>query len=209
MGTTVAVIGASGRTGREVVRAAAARGDTVVAVVRDPARLTVGADRVAVADVRSVEQLAAGFDGVDAVLFCVGPVGADRSGVHGDGIAACLTAMRSAGVRRLVAVSASGFTVTGDDPLSHYLAKPLIGRLLRRAYVDMARMEERIRVSDTDWTILRPPRLVDGTGRGRYRSRRDGNVRWSYQITRADLARAVLDTLGDPTTIAATISVAG
>lgn len=209
MGTTLAVIGASGRTGRELLVAADAAGHDTVAVVRDPARLAAPSTRVAVADVRSAGQLADALDGVDAVAFCVGSVGKEPRTAQGDGIAACLTAMRRAGVTRLVAISASGGVVVGDDPLNRYLAKPIVGRLLRNTYTDMARMERTIEASGTDWTILRPPRLTDGAARGHYQARREGNVRWSYQVTRADLARAVLDALADPTTVGATISVAG
>lgn len=80
---------------------------------------------------------------------------------------------------------------------------------MRESNADMAAMEARIRASGLDWTILRPPRLTDGARSGRYRSRRDGNVRWGYSIARADLAHAVLDALEDRTAVRQTISVAG
>jgi ribosomal protein L4 len=99
--------------------------------------------------------------------------------------------------------------VDGDDPLNRFVAKPILARVLRDSNADMAAMEERIRAGGLDWTILRPPKLTDRPGSGRYRSRRDGNVRWGYTISRADLAHALLDALEDRSAIGQTISVAG
>jgi hypothetical protein len=55
---------------------------------------------------------------------------------------------------------------------------------------------------------MRPPRLQDRPGTGRYKSRRDGNVRWAWTIARPDLALAMLDALTDRTAVGQAISVA-
>ncbi|MFC8799634.1 NAD(P)-dependent oxidoreductase [Promicromonospora sp. NPDC057138] len=204
----IAVVGASGRTGRELVRAAAAAGHEVVAVVRDPSRLSGPPGEVRVADVSDVAALTAAFQGVDAVASCLGPVAGESAHVLRDGITAVLAAMDGAGVRRLVAISASGWLVDGDDPLSRYVAKPILKRALAEANADLEAMEKVIRASHVDWTIMRPPRLQDRPGTGRYKARRDGNVRWAWTIARPDLALAMLDALPDDTAVGQAISVA-
>ncbi len=204
----IAVVGASGRTGRELVRTAAAAGHDVVAVVRDPTRLTDPPGEVRVADASDVAALAAAFDGVDAVASCLGPVSGESAHVLRDGITAVLAAMDRAGVRRLVAISASGWVVDGDDPLSRYVAKPILKRALATTNADLEAMEQVIRASQVDWTIMRPPRLQDRPGKGRYQSRRDGNVRWAWTIARPDLALAMLDALTDRAAVGQAISVA-
>jgi uncharacterized protein YbjT (DUF2867 family) len=204
----IAVVGASGRTGRALVRAAAAAGHEVVAVVRDPARLTDPPGEVRVADASDVAALTTAFDGVDAVASCLGPVPGESEHVLRDGITAVLAAMDGAGVRRLVAISASGWLIDGDDPLSRYVAKPILMRALAKVNVDLEAMEQVIRASDVDWTIMRPPRLQDRPGTGSYKARRDGNVRWAWTITRSDLALAMLDALTDRTAVGQAISVA-
>lgn len=204
----IAVVGASGRTGRELVRVAAAAGHEVVAVVRDPARLTAPPGEVRVAEASDVAALTAAFKGVDAVTSCLGPVPGESAHVLRDGITSVLAAMDGAGVRRLVAISASGWLVDGDDPLSRYVAKPILKRALAEANADLEAMEQVIRGSDVDWTIMRPPRLQDRPGTGRYKSRRDGNVRWAWTIARPDLALAMLDALTDRTAVGQAISVA-
>jgi hypothetical protein len=55
---------------------------------------------------------------------------------------------------------------------------------------------------------MRPPRLQDRPGTGRYKSRRDGNVRWAWTIARPDLALAMLDALTDRSAVGQAISVA-
>jgi putative NADH-flavin reductase len=204
----IAVVGASGRTGRELVRAAAAAGHEVVAVVRDPSRLPDPPGEVRVADVSDVAALTAAFQGVDAVASCLGPVAGESPHVLRDGVTAVLAAMDGAGVRRLVAISASGWVVDGDDPLSRYVAKPILKRALAEANADLEAMEKVIRASHVDWTIMRPPRLQDRPGTGRYKARRDGNVRWAWTIARPDLALAMLDALPDDTAVGQAISVA-
>ncbi|WP_423462917.1 NAD(P)-dependent oxidoreductase [Promicromonospora sp. MS192] len=204
----IAVVGASGRTGRELVRAATAAGHEVVAVVRDPSRLADRPDEVRVADASDVAALTAAFQGVDAVASCLGPVPGESPHVLRDGITAVLAAMDAAGVRRLVAISASGWLVDGDDPLSRYVAKPILKRALAEANADLEAMEKVIRAGHADWTIMRPPRLQDRRGTGRYKSRRDGNVRWAWTIARPDLALAMVDALGDRTAVGQAISVA-
>lgn len=204
----VAVIGASGRTGAELCRTLLARGHEVVAVVRDPARLTVPTQRVEVADGRSAGELTAALDGVYAVGWCVGPGRETGPGVMTASIRATVTAMKAAGVPRLVAVTASGPFTAGDDLLMRYLIKPLVRRVLGPVWLDMVAAEREIRDSGLDWTIVRPPRLLDGPARGRYRSRQELNVRWGFSIRRADLAQAMVDALVDPARSGRTVSVA-
>ena len=206
----IAVVGATGRTGRLVVTEARRRGHHVVAVVRDPARLQgLATDGVAAADGLDPDAVTAALAGVDAVVSALGPVPGSAAGVQGQLTEVLVRAARDAGVRRAVVVTASGWVVDGDDPMSRYLAKPILARALRDANAGFARAEPAVRGSGLDWTIVRPPMLRDGAARGRYHERRDGNVRWRWSMRRADLAAAVCDLLADPTAVGATVSVAG
>jgi Putative NADH-flavin reductase len=206
----ISVVGATGGSGRAVARLAQRRGYEVTAVVRDRKKLgELVPHAVAEAQTWEVRMLASAFAGADTVAFCVGPRPGEPHTVQQDLIVPVIEAMRDAGVRRLVAISASGGIVDGDDPVSRFVAKPILARVLRDANADMAEMEARIRASGLDWTIFRPPKLTDRSGSGRYRSRRDGNVRWGYTIARSDLALAMLDAMEDATAIGQTISVAG
>ncbi|SEE97773.1 NAD(P)-dependent oxidoreductase [Ruania alba] len=205
----IAVVGASGRTGAEVVRAAQDRGHHVTAVVRQPARLAaLRPDAVAVADGRDVDALTAAFADVEAVVSCVGPVKGEDERVQSAITEAVLGAAADAGVHRCLVVTASGWVVDGDDPLGRYLAKPILARVLREENAAFAETERLVHATALDWTIVRPPMLRDGAPRGSYRQRRDGNVRWRYSIRRSDLAVALCDLLADPTAVRTVVSVA-
>ena len=207
----VAVLGASGRTGGLVADEARARGHEVVAVVRRGGSAPVGTiERVA--EGRDAAALRAALAGCDAAVFAIGPSGATGATadhtVMRQSMPALVEAMRSAGVPRLVVVSASGPFTDGDDPFLRYVAKPIVQRILREPFSDFVATEPVVRSSDLDWTIVRPPQLKDGSARGRYRRADDAGVPFGISIRRADLARAVLDVLDDDSTVGATITVA-
>jgi putative NADH-flavin reductase len=235
------VFGATGGTGTEVVRQALEVGHQVIAVVRDPARLTVpgaapasatpartaatgssaadpssepipngltpGGERFSIvtADVTDPEAISAALEGADAAISTLGHRRGDSATICADGVGAILTAMEKAGVRRLVAVSASGlFSEAGEPPLTKYVAKPLLQALLKSGQADAHRMEEMITESPADWTIMRPSRLLNRPRRP-YRTNLDRYV--SAQIGRADLANAILKALDDPATIGHRVNV--
>jgi putative NADH-flavin reductase len=203
------VFGATGGIGSEVVRQAIAAGHDVVAVVRDAARLTVPAGPglgVVTADVMDPAQILPAVKGADAVVSALGPRPGGPVTVLTDGVRSILTVMEDAGVRRLIAVSASGAFIEPEDPfVTRVVVKPLLQRFLRDAMADTRRMEGEIWASATDWTLMRPPRLTSRPGRGRYRREIDQNV--GRSIARADVAHAILAALADPATIGHTVGI--
>lgn len=62
--------------------------------------------------------------------------------------------------------------------------------------------------SPADWTVVRPPKLVDRPLTGRYRTAIGGNVPRGHTIARADVAHAMLTAAGDPATIHRAIGIA-
>lgn len=204
----IAVLGASGRTGALVVDAARSRGHEPVAVVRRPGSAPDGAEE-RLADGRDADALAEALAGCDAVVFAIGPsLGSSDHTVMRESMPAVVDAMRRRGITRLATVSASGPYSEGDDPFLRYVAKPIVRRILREPFADLAATETVVRASGLDWTIVRPPQLQDGAARGRYRRRVGRGLPFGISIRRADLADAMLDALDDDATVGATISVA-
>jgi hypothetical protein len=87
------------------------------------------------------------------------------------------------------------------------LMKPLISRLLAASYADTARMEDVVRGSGLEWTIVRPPRLTDKPHTGKYRTAIDRTVRRGYTISRADVADLLLRSVEDPATVKAAVAI--
>ena len=114
-----------------------------------------------------------------------------------DFAAALTAAMLRARVRRVIAESSAFLFKDSIFPPTYILGKLLFPSVV----VDAGAMEDTIRRSQLDWTLLRPPRLTDGRHSGKYRIR-DGHLpRFGFSISRADVADCFLRTLDDPTSI--------
>ncbi|MEV0681256.1 NAD(P)H-binding protein [Actinosynnema sp. NPDC050436] len=198
----ITVFGSSGGTGIQVVTRARAAGHDVTAVVRRPN----GKD--AVADVGDVESIGSVIAGADVVVSAIGSRGRGPTTVQTDSAENIVAAMGARGVRRLVVVSNSGMVVDDQDTLpSRYLVKPILRRVLKGPWEDMAEMERVIRASGLEWTIVRPPRLTDGPHTGRYRTAVDKNLRRGDTISRADLADLIVACAENPATAGQAIAV--
>lgn len=211
------VFGATGGVGREVVRQALAAGHEVTAVVRDPARLAVAPhDRLqvaVVADLTDADALVPVVAGRSAVVSALGSANnkqAKAAPVTGPALRGILAAMERTGVTRLTAVSAApvGPDVPSDGIFTRAVFLPVLRRVLRDLYADLAVMEAAIAASRTQWTVIRPPRLLNRPGTGTYRRVIGANVSGGRFIPRADVAHALLATLTDPTTTGHAVGVA-
>jgi uncharacterized protein YbjT (DUF2867 family) len=172
----VLVIGASGKTGHEVVRQALAAGHEVTAFVRDPSRLEIHEPGLTVVrgDVRSVDDLRRALTGQEAVISTLGgrakdamthPLSGKPSvGVMEAATAALTEAAGEAGVRRVVMLStfmlAPNFRAGILKPLALYY---------KGMNDDKRAGEEVLKESPLDWTIVYATRLTDGERSGRER----------------------------------------
>jgi putative NADH-flavin reductase len=218
----LALLGATGGIGREILSQARAAGHLVTAVVRNPSELSAEVDVVrqdlATPD---IEVLAAALADVDAVISALGPHRAAQAGIVSRATAAITHAMANECVRRLVVISAAPVGVVpsthrphpprhdpGDDLLMRYLLSPLIRRVFGRLYTDLAAMEDHLRAGSLDWTAIRPPRLTNGPLTGTYRTAIDRNVTHGLIISRADVAHLMLTVLQQPETVRHSVSIA-
>jgi uncharacterized protein YbjT (DUF2867 family) len=207
------VFGATGGIGGHVVRQALEAGHDVTAVVRDPTRLDVrhrALDVVTIRDLTDSDALRPVLESRDAAISGVGPRSRKDGPVASTTTRGILRALQETGVRRLVAVSAVpvGPVPEGEGFLNRRILLPLVGALLRDLYADLAVMEDEIRRSNTDWTIVRPPKLTNAPMRGTYRTAIGGNVARGHAISRADVAHAMLAALEDPAKVGQAVGVA-
>ena len=134
--------------------------------------------------------LAAAMEGADVVLSGLGGNSRADEDVAAGGTRAIVTAMRAAGVRRIIVVSAAPIGTVpspgrphppkhdpGDGFMMRHLLGPVVKAAFRGHYADLARMEDVLRDSGLDWTMVRPPRLTDKPATGRYRTAVGQNVR--------------------------------
>lgn len=206
----VLVFGASGGTGRELVRQALARGHSVTAFVRNPADFDIAGSGLIVipGDVADRAQVTPTVRGHDAVICALGSGRSlKRHPELIEGVRNIVQAMQQEGVRRLVYLSVLG---AGDSRhqlgwLDRYFIVPLV---LRNVVADHSTKEEIITQSGLDWAIVRPPRLTNGSHTGRYRSGIDIGEGWmTSSISRADLAEFMLGRLATNADVHRTLAV--
>ncbi len=184
----IAVLGASGRAGSEIVRELAARGHQVVAIARKPEAIpsTPGVTPLA-GDASDPVALARLIEGSDAVV----------SALHHDIPAeTLLTALRTAGVPRLLVTGgASGLEVAPGVRVIDTPSFPDEWRPLARnglIFLDAIRDETEI-----DWTFFSPAALLEeGPRLGRYRLGGDQLIvddNGESRISFADYAIAMAD----------------
>lgn len=154
--------------------------------------------------------LDAPLEGADAVISALGTQDLHKpTNVYSAGVVNILDAMARTGVRRFIGISATPVTPRSEiGPIERFVIHPLLHRFFGEAYADMTRMEQILRASDADWTVVRPPRLTDGPSTGRYRTAIDRHLSRSRTISRADLAGAILGLLDRPEAVRATVDVA-
>jgi putative NADH-flavin reductase len=218
----VTIVAATGGIGRAVLEQAVDAGHDVTAVVRDPAGVSREVPAVPIdlsaPDARALEMAVVK---ADAVLSALGPRRRSDAGITSRGTRAIVDAMQATGARRLVVISASpmGTVASPDrptppkyDPGDGFFMRHLFARIARTAfrehYADLAVMEDVVRESGLDWTIVRPPRLTNGRRTGAYRTALGRNIRGGFSVSRADVADLMLRLIDEPESIKETVGVA-
>lgn len=193
----LAIFGATGRTGRELVKQALERGHSVRAFARNPGKLDLKHDRLEVVqgDVQDPAAVQEAVAGVDAVLSALGPTQNKPDHQVTAGTRNILAAMKEQGVRRIIVTGGAGVGDPKDQPkLIDRLVKGLLLLAARHVYADMKGAVELVRSSGLDWTVVRLPRLTEDPASGKVREGYlGGDV--GISIGRADVASFMLDQL--------------
>jgi uncharacterized protein YbjT (DUF2867 family) len=189
----ITVLGASGRTGRQVVRVLASRGHTVRAGIRNHRRVGavagLGAAPVVTDLASDPTELVDAFAGSDVVVNCAGAADPAPDAVNlidRDGAIAAIRSAERAGVTRYVQLSAmfADAPDQGDRLVRTFLyAKQISDNTLRR--------------SSLVWTVIRLATLTDDPGTGRISAAAHLEA---GRVPREDVAAVVLGCLTEPRT---------
>lgn len=204
------IIGATGGTGKEIVQQALAEGHHVTAMVRTPAKVETTHPRLRVirGDVLDQASLETAMLGQDAVLSALGHTTFYKpTTVLSEGTRNIMVAMKSCDVRRFVCESSLGVgdTVWRLGLFASFLFVPLVLPFYVR---DRLRQEELISRSKSEWIIVRPSILTNGSLTGKYRhGSQVGNYVLGNRISRADVADFMLKQLHDDTYLGTAVGV--
>lgn len=192
----LALLGTTGRTGTHALTTALARGHQVAVLVREPDRLPVDVrERVrgVVGDATDSAALADLLAGAEAVVSALGPV-REQPDLHTRTARALVEIMSGTGPRRFVGISGAGIDVPGDRKApKDRVFSALIQRFGGDVVQDKAGELAVWATSDVDWTLVRPPRLVDGAATGAPLEHDAHRSTRSTRITRGDLGAFLIE----------------
>ena len=209
----IVLFGATGLTGREILRQAIEDGQEVTAVVRNPNSIEIKHSNLTVSEgnifkSESFEHL---IKDCDVVISAVGTgTSLSKAGkpttLYSEGFHNIIEAMRKHRISRFIGLLSVG---TVPDPNEAFIHRKIIRPMLKGTYDDMRRAEEFLaKCNDIDWTCIRPLRLNNKPRTGKYRTGKDILPPKGVNISRADVAELMLKQISSKEYIRGYVTIA-
>jgi putative NADH-flavin reductase len=198
----IVIFGATGATGQELVKQALAAGHEVTALARNPTKLALRVQlRVVKGNALDAESVAGAIAGQESVITALGSRSLNDNVLLPRSMGHILAGMKQHGVRRLIVTGASGTMPKAEErlgPIKRGIFRLVKATLLRKPFQSQTEMQKMVRASDTEWTIVQPPRLLNTAGRGQVRIDGEALPANGVTIPRADVAKFMLEQLTSP-----------
>jgi putative NADH-flavin reductase len=189
----ILLLGATGKTGREVLHYALSKEYHITALVRDPGKTDIASGLLTLVKGTPVkiDDLRA-LDGYEAVISTLGHTNLDPSTLMTDSISNMTLVMNEKGIRRIVVQTGAG---AGDSfsrmPMS--IQQVIRDSDLKTVYGDHNSQENVLMHTGLDWTVVRPVTLNDGE-EGTALIKQD-RISESCSISRKTVAKFLVDCL--------------
>lgn len=186
---TITILGASGRTGKELVDQALAAGHSVHALIRSSDAAPANRPRLSimVGDATNAKNVATASKGSDVV---VSVLGGNESNLVTNTVKAALAASKAAPFKRFILMSSF---LAHKNQLSS-VTKLVSDTVLNKQVKDESKSEDLLRSSDLDWTIVYATRLTEDPKTGTVRvAASTETVGARDKIARADVAAWILN----------------
>jgi putative NADH-flavin reductase len=196
----IIVFGASGGTGKQVVHEALNAGYEVTVIVRNTEDYIFGHPLLEIiqGDVFEPETFKSAMVGKDAVVSCLGYHKREPTTVYSEGITNIMKAMQAGGVKRLICLSNGAIEIPQDESyLIKFKIKNILQRIFKYSIADMLLMENILKDSGLNWTVIRPSRLLNSLKTGKYRVSINRNIAKPSSVSRKDLAEYIFHHLFD------------
>ncbi|MGD1054647.1 MAG: SDR family oxidoreductase [Nitrososphaerales archaeon] len=198
--TRITVFGATGGTGKQLVKQALAAGYEVVAYARDSSKLNISHEHLTVVpgELSNQTLIENAIRGADAVLSALGPHGRSRNKPITQGMQNIIASMKQQGVHRLIVTSTLSAKDPNDKPdLRTKVMVNLVKIIMHAAYEDIVSAAEMVRASGLDWTIVRLALLNNKPKTGTVKAGYVGGGEVGTGISREDIADFVLKQVQD------------
>ena len=204
----ILILGATGRTGKQLVPLPLSKGYSLRCLVRYPEKIRQVDDRLEVlqGDPIHVEQLSMAMQGVDVVISLLNisrkndfPWSPLRTPTHylSEVMANVLAVCKEQAVNRLVVCSAWGVADTQAD-IPGWFRWMIKNSNIGVAYEDHERQEQLIKATDLDWTIVRPVGLTNSGRTQKVITSYSNTPQPKLTISRKSVAAFMLDAVNQP-----------
>lgn len=195
MEKTIAIFGASGKTGEEILKEASSLGLTIRAIVRRHSTiLPMGKIRAIECDYNNKDDIKKSIKDVDGVIIVFGPRSPYTDVFCEKTTSNIIEAMKAVGIKRLICQTGA---MIGDYIRNRSVFFELMCRMYRSqnplGYNDRVQQERVIKESGLDWTIIKPPRLINENGNGDVSAGENVSVGLLSSISRRSLAKFILE----------------
>lgn len=191
---TIALFGATGKTGNEFLKLALAKGYRIKALVRNPEMVAKHTNlEIIKGDVLNPADVAATVIGTHLVISLFGHVKGSPEWLQTDGTKNIVNAMKANGIDEIISLSGGGLPFAEkDEPkfadkLIRFIMKVAVPKILNDAIAHA----DFLKTSGIKWTIVRGPRLTTEPAKNNYKVTWVG-VNAGTSLTRADLAAFIL-----------------
>ena len=192
---SIAIIGATGSTGKELVRLALDANYRVVLVVRNPDDIQPEKNvTVMKGDVTNLKSLEEALKNVNFVISCFGPADNRKVGtLMSTGVSNIVKACEKNKVERFVFMS--GFVQADYNELSflNKVAVKLLRQYYHQSYHDKVIAEASIQDSKLEWIIARASSLGNFPSTGQYKAGIKTKIHPFVMLSYADCAQCLLD----------------
>ncbi len=204
------LIGATGKTGRELVKQGLEGGHSITALVRNPNKFKLSDPKLKIikGNVLKPDSFEKLVQGQDVVISALGhkrffiP-----TKILSKGTKNIIEAMNKHHVKRFLCITSLGVN-DSRFKLGLYYTLFTVPVILLFYFLDKSRQEKVIMKSELDWTIIRPGQLTNGRKRTNYKHGHNvGSYILTKMISRASVAHFILNQLEDQTSIRKAIGI--
>lgn len=191
----VIVFGATGRTGKYIVKEALAKGYDVTAFVRNELAMlntTHPCLKKIQGDVLIYKNVEEAIQGHDVVIVALGVQTNEPTTVLSRGTENIVKAMQLHGIKKIICMSSAGIFDNDSNFIFLKIIKPF---MLKHIFQDKVKQLMVLENSNLDWILIRPSMLIDIPW--------TGNIQVSYdkpkknKIGRADVADYIITQITD------------
>lgn len=196
MNKNIVIFGATGGTGKQLVKQSLEKGYSVSAFLRTPKKLGITDKNLTIikGDVLNYSDVLKAVSNHDAVICSLGIPASDKSTLRTDGTTNIVKAMKEKGIKRFICQTSLGFG-NSKEVLPWHMKYIIVPLILKNAFKDHELQESVIEKTKLDWTIVRPGNMTNGEITKTYKYGFKPTDKIKLKISRADVAHFMISQL--------------